>query len=97
MANTVGETFDPSEPPATGKYYCSGANVIRAIDDAVAAAATDASKVFTVATGAMSVRSWSAASNPVGGDGTVNQVVKKTQAAYDSLTPVSTTLYVIDG
>ena len=38
-----------------------------------------------------------AAANNVAGDGTITQVVKLTQAAYDALTPVSTTLYVIVG
>ena len=33
----------------------------------------------------------------VTGDGTVLKVIKVTQVEYDALTPVDTTLYVIDG
>ena len=33
----------------------------------------------------------------VGGDGTVLRAVKLTQAAYNALTPVATTLYIIVG
>lgn len=35
--------------------------------------------------------------NNVSGDGSILEVVKMTQAAYDAITPVATTLYIIEG
>ncbi len=68
------------------------------VQAAVAEVATDAASALTTHDAdTTSVHGITNTAQLVAGDGTVLRVVKLTQAAYDGLTPVATTLYVIVG
>lgn len=95
-------TFDSTGTVQTvlpsGTAASQGAAVVRTTAGHVilpAAAPTNAS--WAVNKGYVDTAITTALANVVTSDGTVEEILAKTQAEYDALTPVATTHYLIDG